>query len=378
MEEVVIMKTRKVLSFVLMFVLCLSFGCVAFADGTPANSVSENETFLLDKGVPTEELAKMNQSDMNSLAQQAKAYRFTDDQIQSYAQGRLSEPLISAQCREQTYRNKSGAFKTSANEWPDLFANWKIPVYNPAEDTNRLITRYRNFVSADQTGTYWSVVSKTGYLEATTFLDVPTISDYNKIDTPYMMISANTNPTSVGGDYGIGYSNGSWVPDVNFITWNPSTREYKQIWCNGVSGIPSSITHLYIDVKVELGLHGDSVTYLLFDGNNLSNKLFEETVIPEKGKIYSNGSNLNLHKTVSMAQTHDKKTNLNTNTGTWLQNAKFNDSVLYNDKGYWCWGPSQTSDVYREAPTSDGCNTVVVNSVQPWHQDDVSIRFNRK
>lgn len=262
-----------------------------------------------------------------------------------------------------------------------MFRYWKSPTDNPLTDlhrgTNGGVTTYRDFVKpSDSSGTYWGVESNSGYLEATTYLDVATISNLDSDNVPYMMISANTYPTSLAGDYGIGYlGDGTWHPVANWSEWNKTTHDYDRSWDQGPS-IPSGLTHLYIDVKVTNGSSTDSVTYRLLDGNDFSNVLWSKTITFETySPIFSGASNLNLYKIASLAQ--KSAGSLNTNTGTWMQNARFSQSWLYNNRGNWRWEPLRTNDAYREGPTRDGCNTVTVNRFYPWYQDDISIRFNR-
>lgn len=376
------MKTRRILAFVSVLVLCLSLASVAFADGAPADSASKSESILLDKGVPADQLDKISQSDMDSLVQQANAYNFTDDQVQKYVQGLLKDADFVKNASNETavYDKETGTFKTSTGEWPNLFRDWKSPTDNPLMDlqydTNRSVTTYRNFVKpSDQTGTFWGVMSNSGYLEATTYLDVATISNLDSDNVPYMMISANTKPTSIAGDYGIGYINGAWYPVANWSEWNGTTHDYDYSWDQG-SSIPSGLTHLYIDVKATNGSSRDSITYRLLDGDDFSNTLWSKTItFKTYNPIFSDASNLNLYKIASVAQ--KSKGSLNTNTGTWMRNARFSLSWLYNNRGNWRWEPARTSDAYRQAPTRDGCNTVDVNLFYPWYQDDISIRFNR-
>jgi len=335
---------------------------------------------LEKKGVDPKDLSKLQATSLESLVRQANAYNFTNEQVQLYVKGLLSE-LDPAFVKKMGGQNgivrEDGLIQTSDGIVPNRYANKTINDLNV--DSNSISLKsysgnYRSVTnSGDQTGTYWLVKSETGYKEATAFATLPTINSLASNDVAYMFFSANTSPSSIVGDYGVYYtaSNGTWKPCTSTGVWNGSS--YNMTWWNGAS-IPSTITQIYLDMQVTSTSTNDTVKLRVLNANDFSQVLGTNTVTFYNNPINSSYSNLNLYREITMAQNNSGI--LNTNTGSWFTNAAFSNSYIYSSGGYWQWGTTHTNDAYIQAPTTSKLATISVNSYSKWYAENISMHYN--
>lgn len=355
---------------------------------TALNTDSDYNDFLVKKGVSKEDLAKLDVNSLKSLVNQANAYNFTDQQVQQYVEGLIKEqdPSFPALKSVQGTMSEDGSyFTTPSGNMPNTLKRFTknnpkdLQQQSSSQSTSNSMTPsfsggYNSIVnSSDQTGVYWAVESGTGYNEATAFVTLPSISNISSNDRPYVMFSANTYPSSIAGDYGVVYyPSYGWTPIRSAAYWNGS----------GYSYLPpeegphfSGINLIYLDVTANAS--ANSVRIRVLNGSNFSDVLWDYTTSFNgyyNNAISSSYSNLNLYREVTLAQFNNGT--LNTNTGTNMNNASPYNSYIYSPSGYWQWGTSQTSNAYRQAPSSTQLNTVHVNSYSQWYTENISIDFN--
>lgn len=351
------------------------------------NNYNNYISILAEKGIDKKDLAKIDSDSLRSLVNQINAYNFTDEQIQQYIKGLLSglDENFSAKVSHMGLVRNDGIIETNYGAIPNRYANKTInnleSIAYPYSDLDTLLPMaysgdYRSVVdSTDRTGTYWLVKSETGYREVTAFATLPTISYIDSNDRPYMFFAANTNPSSIVGDYGVVYypSINSWVPFASTGVWNNSTKKYDMSWVQG-NAIPSSVTRIYLHLQATTTSTNDTIRLRVLNANDFSQVFWDKTITFNNNPIDSTYSNLNLYREITMAQINNGT--LNTNTGSWFKNAKFSNSYIYNPKGYWQWGTTQTNDAFIKAPTQNKLSTITVNSYSKWYEEDITMRYN--
>ena len=344
--------------------------------------------YLLDRGVDSEDLNQLSFEILESTMRQAEANDFTDTQVKQYIDGQISiaNKITPYSDSERGILSEDGNTITTAyGTVPNLLNRYTEQLTDESDEGGISTAAYSSTPttvvnSSDQTGVYWAVKSSTGYTEATSFITLPTISNYNSIDRPYMFLAANSTVSGACltfiGDYGVVYNGGSWYPFVNASQWSDSLGAYQSV----ASYWPSTritTNSLYLHIKVTNGSSTDTVYFEVLDGNNFSNVIYSTTVRFNGNPVNASASNLNLYHETTLAQAHAAGTNLNTSTGTLMTNAKFTNAYLYNSSTTSQWGTGQTSSAYRQAPTTAKLNCVTLNSYSMWHTDNVSIRFNQ-
>ncbi|KKM09020.1 hypothetical protein SY88_21550 [Clostridiales bacterium PH28_bin88] len=386
--EVIYAVKRKLFLATLSVLLILNFVATPIL-AKNSNNRTDYVDILVEKGVDREDLAKLKVDSLESLVWQANAYNFTDEQVQLYIKGLLSEfeRDFTGKMYYQGRVMENGLIETSDGIlMPNRYANKKINDFENYDSDNVGIMsytgNYRSVTdSSDQSGTYWLVKSEPGYREATAFAALPTINSMALNDRAYMFFAANTNPTSIAGDYGVVYyipsagSTGSWYPFKLTAVWNDSTKQYDTDWKKG-NAIPSSITQVYLHIKVTTTATNDTVELRVLNANDFSEVLWTWTETFYNNPIDSTYSNLNLYREITMAQVHDEGTPLDTNTGSWFSNAIFSNAYIYSTGGYWQWGTTQTNDAYIKAPTTSQLSAITVNSYSKWYAENISMRWN--
>ena len=383
------MKIKKILAVSLISTVLFS-PIAALADTNTDTVVIADSAYqyLLSKGIASEKLDQLDLDILESTMRQAEANNFTNEQIQQYIDGQISiaNTITPHSNTENGVISEDGStITTSYGTVSNLLSRYTEQLTDENAENGITTAAYSSSPttvvnSSDQTGVYWAVKSGTGYTEATSFITLPTISNYNSIDRPYLFLAANSTASGTCltfiGDYGVVYNGGSWYPFVNASQWSDSLGAYQSI----ASYWPSTkitTTSLYLHIKITNGSSTDTVYFEILDGNNFSNVIYSTTISFTGNPVNASASNLNLYHETTLAQVHSTGTSLNTSTGTLMTNAKFTNAYLYNSSTTSQWGTNQTSSAYRQAPTTTKLNCVTLNSYSMWHTDDVSIRFNQ-
>ena len=331
-------------------------------------------------GITLKEVNALSADDLSSYIQQAKANSFNPQIFQQFIKETIKYKQASHPDLSQSVTlDINGNFKTPYGIMPNRYKNSK-PADFAASDSLATVKSYTgsirdNVNPGDQTGTYYCVKSATGYKEATAFATLPTISSMASTDRAYMMLNVNTTDSAVVSDYGVVYSPGiGWFPCINAYYWNGTTYVGATGTTNGWwAGSTFTAPQVYLDVKVTHNSSNDTVELIVRDASTWA-VLADHTVTYSGDKIYSGYTNINIYHETTMAQNNSGT--LNTNTGSYFYNAQMSQAYLYNSAGYYLWGTSQTSDAYKQAPTSRQLATVTVNPYTKWDSDTVAIRFN--
>ncbi len=331
-----------------------------FAGEETAPTPDTLTAYFNERGIETEALSAFETQALESLKWQAESYGFTDVQVAQYLEG------LKAPDEAVTETQATGDFDLG-----------EVGLSPAAIGTRSYTGGYGSKVEAnDQTGTYWLVKSEAGYDEATAFATLPTIRNMASSDRAYMFFAVNTNPSSIVGDYGVVYKPGDgWRPFTNTGVWNPSKGDkggYDVSWDNG-DLLGSTINRVYLHVEITNTSSVDKVTLRVLNADNFSDVLWTKNVSFSGNPINSRLSNVNIYREITMAQNNSGT--LNSNTGSWFENAIFANAHLYNSGGYYKWGTSQTDDAFIKAPTASKLGTVQVNSYDKWHGESVSMRY---
>lgn len=194
-----------------------------------------------------------------------------------------------------------------------------------------------------------------------------------------MFLAANSTESGACltfvGDYGVVYNNGAWHPFINANQWDDTLHAYKQV-CGDWPSTKLTTNYIYLHLRVVNETATDRVYFEILDGNDFSKVIYSNAIAFPKNPVNASASNLNLYHETTLAQVHEKNVPLNTNTGTWMQNAKLSNAYLYNSSVTTQWGTTQTDWVGKQAPTNNKLKCVSVNDYAKWYYDNISIRFN--
>jgi len=244
------------------------------------------------------------------------------------------------------------------------------------------ITDY--IVATDGSGSHYMVRSYTGYNKASGYFTIPTYSINTSLgtkhDVPYGFFGLYTNDNQFGMDLGVGFdvdaSGGStWFMDLSGYVGNGSGT-YKSVW-KSIKIVPG--TKVYIVAKLERKTSSELTTVTVTDATTWTvlGSLTYDTVADGAYKAFytSNTSfgNLFVNREVSLAFPKDL-TRL-PNTGSYIQNAKWDTVNIYNATGYGLWTSIQTNFAHRQGRTQAFCNAVNVTVTSQWNNDSTNITY---
>lgn len=274
-----------------------------------------------------------------SFKQQVEAYNFSDEQIQQYIDGMVSNPPT--------------IVDTSKSATTD-FAVSPAAVNPPPYADNRV---------ADK-GIGYEVKSLPGYYQQTAFATVP--SAYRTDGTSaYLLYTVSQN--NVGIDLGIWYSYGAsgtgWR--ACYYVNDGVIKEQK-----AMTDILSQLTpgkEIYLIATVR---NDGYVEFKVLDSKNFS-IVYANFVYYMGNKITQSGATIN--RQITLTQQDKNFTN-----GSYMRNAKFDMAYLYKISG--TNEPVSASNTVSNRRGVFGTNNtdrlkVTLNSYTPWGSENVSINF---
>lgn len=280
------------------------------------SKVTPNSEVMSEGNGNTEYIGVLNE-EILALKNAAQAYGFTQQQIQAYVEGILNTPTT----------------VIFEEDNPDLSI-----MSNPTS------TR----VPDDGIG--YEVQPLTGYSQATSYVTLPTRSINNLNDIAYLFYTAYSSSTCM--DFGVRGGMYSWVTSFNPVK-NPKE--------DGVAIGKNDGDRVYINISVA---SDGWLSCKIMDANNFSNVLcsvlYQMTGVKKDSMVFN--------KQISLCNNYATYT-----SGSSISHAKFNQSYLYNSKGYSLMNSSNTNSKRRGA---FGGSRVTVNSYTQWDSEDVSIYFN--
>lgn len=339
-----------VMLLVLVFISCLS----CLPDKTSAQVYSYFLTMQIDEQL----LNQIPAAEQMILLKQAQANKFSTAQIEAYIKGMINHP---PQDISQKY----------VYNGPDLISApyyYKHHSYYQADD--KPVKNYQTKSnSSDQSGVYWIVKSKNGFIATSAWVELPDIATIHHNDRPYMFFAAHTTNAKLIGDYGLVYvpTEKAWQGFTNVQRWNGSS--YSVIDQSYGDFIPADIKQLYISLSYDAG----HMRLRILDAEDFS-KVYFDNMVKTDNLIDNRGINLQFTREITMAQ-HLTTPLLDINTESVFSNASFHDCYLYTPEGFLKWSPYETTAAFVQAPFPNQFNTVRLEEYQPWNKEVVSISF---
>lgn len=398
-------KKLAALILTLTFIFQMSFISLSsesdFKNDNSNSFVSATTEFISEFRLNKVDVSKLTKDELMSIMLQAKAYNFTDNQVRSLINSHFSDD-----------RNKAGYAGVLSEDGKYYIYENGLTLPNRRIHTNNILLSddpndgmtciynstegyYECTKPSDQTGVYWAVKSNEGYTEATAFITLPDIQDIHSQDRPYMFLAANSSPQGNSltfiGDYGVVYhpsgdEGAGWYTFINASQWNDhlygeNQGGYEKIIDEVFDRIPSNVTNLYLHIKVENGESTDKVIYTCRNADDFEQKFVNAREVVFNGNpVQPNATNLNLYHQTTLAQHSPAFINgvLNTNTGTKVYDAKFEDAFLYvtSNGTFFEWTESVTKKAYIQAPYSYMLSAVEPFITSKWNFDTVDIEFD--
>lgn len=395
---------KKIMVFAMIMLLLQSAFVQAYSSEQFSNATTNKKQVLkeefIEKFSPLKkDILKLDEDKLNSIILQTKAYDFSEEQVRALVNTALSDfenpagykGVLSEDGEYYVYENGV----TLPNRRKETIGQ-KAEV-SRSDDPNDGVTSVYNSTTGyydcvkadDKTGVYWAVKSNEGYTEATAFVDLPQLPYVAQRDRPYLFLAANSfaqgNSLTFIGDYGVVYDpqgaqGAGWYPFVNASQWSDTQRKYVSKLNTVYDKLPSSVTRVYLQIRIVNGTTTDTVYFTCKNGNNFNQIWVEELpVVFDGNPVQPNATNLNLYHETTLAQHSNANVNgnVNTNSGTRMIGGVFSQAYLYvwEEGTYFEWDETVTKKAYRQAPVANMVNKVHPTIISKWDHDSVDILF---
>ena len=261
------------------------------------------------------------------LVNEAQAYDFTDEQIEKYIIGFISEPSIIIQ---SSLQDDTAVSLAAANRPSD-------------------------------TGIGYEVKTVEGYFQTTAFVTLPEV--YRTTSSQYMFFTVSGVGTSWCIDVGVWYANGNRGEG-----WRACYTADKTLGSSKIIPELSAGKEVYFSARVQAD---GFLRFRILDAEDFSVVYYDMLYDVQSRGIYQDNACIN--RQISLCNNSSDFTD-----GSYCLSAKFSDVYVYNIDG----GVQPNDDIVEPdrcgafGTNDENRSQVAVNSYTPWCDEDISIYFN--